>query len=235
MAQARGSQRHIRWYVNEAPEHLNAALFTASPSLAARATDRPYWVSPLAAEDYLECWNERFLIKLGLEHLLPPFRAFWPFRGQGTPHWDALARVPLGAGEGVVLLEAKAHRGEFLHLRDRSGARGASLATIHGSLAAARSFYGVPESGPAWDEVDYQVVNRLAHLYWMNEVARRPTWLVWLFVLDDPLWPDQLSAPDWYAAFQAAMARVGLPQEHPLADRIAALYLPPAPPEATGQ
>ena len=64
MAEAKGSLRHVRWYVNQAPDQLDAAVFTASSSLAAAATQRPEWVSPLAGDDYLECWNERFLERL---------------------------------------------------------------------------------------------------------------------------------------------------------------------------
>ena len=62
----KGSMRHICWYVNETPEVLNAALFSATRSLAAAAAADPTWVSPLADEDYEECWNERFLERLDL-------------------------------------------------------------------------------------------------------------------------------------------------------------------------
>jgi hypothetical protein len=47
----KGSKRHICWYVNEAPERLNAALFSASPSLVEAAAADPTWVSPLADEN----------------------------------------------------------------------------------------------------------------------------------------------------------------------------------------
>jgi hypothetical protein len=50
----KGSKRHICWYVNEAPDILNAALFSASPSLAEAAASEPEWVSPLADDGYEE-------------------------------------------------------------------------------------------------------------------------------------------------------------------------------------
>jgi hypothetical protein len=80
--EAKGSKRHICWYVNEAPDYLNAALFGASPSLAAAATAEPNWVSPLARDNYEECWNERFLERLGLldDARVRSFKELWPFK-----------------------------------------------------------------------------------------------------------------------------------------------------------
>ena len=104
MSAMKGSKRHICWYVNDGRGVLNAALFSASRSLVEAAASDPEWVSPLADEGYEEYWNERFLERLELldEHL-ESFREFWPFKPwangkvspRGTPHWDALARLPL--------------------------------------------------------------------------------------------------------------------------------------------
>src|SRR4051794_2530150 len=81
MIQLKGSKRHICWYVNEAREYLDAAVFTASPSLAARTVSDLEWVSPLAADGYEELWNERFLERLDLlETHLDSFGEFWPFK-----------------------------------------------------------------------------------------------------------------------------------------------------------
>ena len=52
--------------MNDAPDILNAALFSASPSLAEAAVSEPEWVSPLADDGYEEFWNERFLQRLDL-------------------------------------------------------------------------------------------------------------------------------------------------------------------------
>ena len=82
MAEPKGSLRHVRWYVNEAQDQLDAALFTGSPSLAAAASGQPDWVSPLESDGYLECWNERFLERLDILEQLPEFSAFWPFKTQ---------------------------------------------------------------------------------------------------------------------------------------------------------
>ena len=180
-----------------------------------------------------------FLERLDLlDKHLDSFRDFWPFTPwvdgrispRGTPHWDALARVPLKAGSsGVVMVEAKAHRGEFVKPDDKSGAQPEALSKIKASFETVRAFYGISATAPAWESRYYQVGNRLAHLYWMNEDAKVPTWLVWVFVVDDPVWRDGLSASEWHEAFETVKKEIGLPSQHPLVDRVVAVYLPPAP------
>lgn len=221
---------------------LTAALFSASPSLVEAASTDPTWISPLVTENYEECWNERFLERLDLlnDHL-ESFREFWPFKPwvdgkvnpRGTPHWDALARVPLMADDsGVVMVEAKAHRGELVKPNDRSKADAPSLGKIRTSFAAVRDFYEVDDAAPAWESRYYQFCNRLAHLWWMNVVARVETWLVWLLVVDDPVWRDRMTAPQWHEALQKIKREIGLPSQHRLEDKVVVVYLPAAP-EAT--
>ena len=63
----------------------------------------------------------------------------------------------------------------------------------------------------------------------MNERAKVPTWLVWVLIVDDPVWRDRMTASQWHEAFQAIKPEVGLPARHRLADRISLVYLPAAP------
>jgi hypothetical protein len=235
----KGSKRHICWYVNEAPALLNGTLFSASSMLAHAAAADPVWLSPLADEGYEEYWNERFLERLDLldEHL-ESFRAFWPFKPwangkvnpRGTPHWDALARVPLASGRpGAIMIEAKAHRGELMKPNDRSKADDQSLAKIRTSFAEVRGFYEIDDAVPAWETRYYQFCNRLAHLWWMNERAEVPTWLVYVLIVDDPAWRDGMTAPQWNDAFEMIRREVGLRPGHRLADKIGVVYLPAAP------
>ena len=112
---------------------------------------------------------------------------------RGTPHWDALARVPL-ASEGAVMIEAKAHRGELVKPNDSSKADKDSLNKIRKSFGVVRDYYGVAETVSPWESRYYQVCNRLAHLYWMNVRAKVPTWLVWVFIVNDPVWIDAMTA-----------------------------------------
>jgi hypothetical protein len=82
---------------------------------------------------------------------------------------------------------------------------------------------------PPWESRYYQFCNRLAHLWWMNKRAKVPTWLVWVLIVDDPVWPDRLTAPQWHQAFQTIKREVGLPPRHRLKDQIGVIYLPAAP------
>ena len=225
---AKGSLSHIRAYVNEDSEMLDAAIFSAAPSLVAEARGDLRWVSPLASDGHLECWNERFLERLDLLDRLQSFQEFWPFSGSGTPHWDALATVPTTDGVGVVMVEAKAHRGELVKPGDATGSTGSALAQISRSCTIAREFFGVPADTRPWETSYYQVGNRLAHLYWMVTKAQMPTWLVWVFIVNDPVWSDALTAHQWHAQFEAVKHAVGLRSGHPLEHRIAAVYLPPS-------
>jgi hypothetical protein len=237
----KGSKRHICWYVNEPParDHLNAALFSASPSLVEAAAADPIWVSPLADEDYEEYWNERFLERLDLlDEYLASFSDFWPFKPwvngkvnqRGTPHWDAIARVPLASGgRGVVMVEAKAHRGELMKPKDRSKAKPDSLKKITKSFSDVRGYYKIAADVPPWESRYYQFCNRLAHLWWMNMRAKVPTWLVWVLIVDDSVWRDRMTAPEWHRAFETIRGEVGLRAGHRLEDRIGVVYLPAAP------
>jgi hypothetical protein len=63
----------------------------------------------------------------------------------------------------------------------------------------------------------------------MNEQANVPSWVVWLLIVDDPVWRDRMTAPQWHDALEAIKRDVGLPSRHGLADRISVVYLPAAP------
>jgi hypothetical protein len=231
---AKGSLRHIRCYVNDPAlrPHLDALLFTASPTLAAQATGRLAWVSPLAGEAYKEYSDAGFLRACGLgPDACASLQGFWP---PGGPEWDALATVPLATSEkGVVLVEAKAHLGE-LKERDATGAVGDSLTTIMKSLEKVREYLGVPASARPWHEAYYQVCNRLAHLYFLNEELRVPAWMVWVLIIDAPEWSDRAGPWEWAEHFATTLAAIGLPSTHPLQDRIAVAFVPAAPEPAVG-
>jgi hypothetical protein len=216
--------------VNVRPDLLSASVFTALPSLAEEAVGDITWVSPLG--DELECWNLRFLQKLDLLDWEKEFRAFWPFSGMGTPHWDALATVQTNQGPGIVMVEAKAHLSEFDKPGDATGAESvASLTKIRQACANARSFYGVRPTIPPWETRYYQVSNRLTHLWWTYAVPKRPTWLVWVLFTDDrDTWAsDSRSAHEWSKTYARVLREVGLSTGHKLEDRIAPVYLPPSP------
>src|SRR3954451_2791924 len=98
----RGSLLSIQCAVNSHPDALNRAL---QPHLPPGAVVT--WLSPLESDDLAEYRDGSFLKLVGLAHLIPDLKAFWPDRG---PQWDALARTNKGQ---VILVEAKAHIAEM--------------------------------------------------------------------------------------------------------------------------
>ena len=219
----KGSRKHIQRYVNLHTGRLNELLYSASRDLSADGTGSIQWVSPMAEDNYREYRDDDFLRVLGLERHVSELHRFWP---RGGPHWDALAKLCTSEGPGAVLVEAKAHLRETPE-DDAAGATNAeSLETIEGSLTRARGFS--PDT-PSWCSPHYQVCNRLAHLYFMNEKLKVPTWLVWLFITNDPDWPDDhADEKQWRDYLDRIYADIGMPANHPLEDKIITVFAPPS-------
>jgi hypothetical protein len=76
-----GSQRQIQIYVHERISELSHAVGEA---LQPRKPDESAirWVSPLAADNYLEYRDQEFLGIIGAGHLAPELRDFWPRVGR---------------------------------------------------------------------------------------------------------------------------------------------------------
>jgi hypothetical protein len=178
----KGSQRQLQDYVNDTPSELNQQIFGAIESLPRSAGLR--WVSPLREErlcerGYQEYSDAEFLAAVRQTALSFELRRFWP---SGGPTWDALAIVYTGGPSGVLLVEAKAHPAE---MQSACGAKDkASIRKITAALDATKSWLKVPVSVD-WFSQYYQAANRLAHLYFLREIARVPAWLANVYFVDD--------------------------------------------------
>lgn len=193
-AARRGSQKWLQIAVNRRPEILRHAL-----------TGPVEWVSPLADDGYREYRDTAFLDRLGLSRLAPELAAFWPVRG---PVWDALGK----AGDRVVLVEAKAHLGEFFSPPSR--ATPDSRARIEAAFAEVRTALGVTAGAP-WTDCFYQYANRLAHLHFLRRQGIEAVLLLVDFVNDADM-GGPTRAAEWRAAYRAADYVLGLPREHRL-------------------
>lgn len=156
------------------------------------------WKSPLKVHDSGEPYREYrddFLLPLGLERHEGALRSFWPRNG---PQWDGLGVARSDDIDGYVLVEAKAYPEEA---ETRStGKAEASVDQIRAAFKATQDFMGVPRQD--WSEGYYQLANRLAFLYFLNEQVGVSTWLVLVNFLDDRTHrPTDLSS--WLAAYQA--------------------------------
>jgi hypothetical protein len=157
---------------------------------------------------------------------------FWPDRRPGSlnrsgmPSWDAVARIRYAdsARDEWLLVEAKAHLGEFASPQSACGAGGKSRQMITNAL---RSTFEVlrPTSGAAWESVEgrwlgryYQLANRLAVLHFLQTQEHAARLLYLLFAGDTyRVCPAGRSA--WATLFTQAYKDMGIEAEHLLSTR----------------
>ncbi|HYF91526.1 MAG TPA: hypothetical protein VD969_04690 [Symbiobacteriaceae bacterium] len=218
----KGSRQCLQQYVNDRQKQslLNDLLLSSSAAILATTAVSVEWLSPLAALDYRE-HRDDFLDVLGLKQSEHIVRDFWPEQG---PQWDGLARLRDSAGESaVILVEAKAHPAETESSLMATAPD--SIAMIGRAFARTQGYMGVTKGN--WTDGAYQLANRLAFLYCMNELVGVPTYLVLVnFVGDKTYRPTSLS--EWQAHYRSVFQHLGLQPGCRLLDRIA-LVFPPAP------
>lgn len=213
---AKGSKYWIRVYTNERQSILTDLLRLHSLSLAAFAT-RVEWVSPLAQKQYVEYWDEQFLGVLGLDQHGDALEDFWP---TGGPHWDGLAKVDGQNSLGALLVEAKAHPGE--NNSECKATDPESRSKIERAFGLVQAELGM--NARNWFHEHYQLANRIAHLYFLNEVANIPTWLALVnFVNDRTHKPTPLS--DWTDCFPTLFRSLGVDVSSRLCARIIPLFI----------
>ena len=179
----KGSKLLIQDYVNNKTDLLNKNLLMSSPSLLS-FIDKELsitWHSPIEKEGYKEYRNEFLDLEdewKGKRNLLGDF---WPRQG---PQWDGLAVVQGKNGQkGLLLVEAKAHVNEM-----RSKIKAAdekSIQLIESTLEEVKQKFQSEASLDIWLNHYYQLANRLAYLYILNEKISIPTWLIFCNFVDD--------------------------------------------------
>lgn len=184
----RGSLKWLQIAVNKAPHLLQPESL---PPIT--------WRSPLTADNHAEYRDAAFLDLLGLGHLGPALAKFWPRRG---PQWDALGVT----AEGPVLVEAKAHTGEFQSSPTQASPE--ALARIRAAFAEVQNDLRI-ETATDWSRRYYQFANRIAHLWWLRQQGV-PASLLFVSFLND----TEMNGPDrpeiWHAVFDAADDALGL-------------------------
>jgi hypothetical protein len=217
-----GSQLQVQIYVNRRSGDLTEAVLGALPSLA-RETRKICWTVPLEHENYAEPKDEAFLGAVGYADLAPKLAEFWPARG---PVWDGLAVAILpDRRPGVVLAEGKSYPEEF-----RSGGTKAgdvSRERISSAIAATQQWLGVEKAPHLWLDDLYQSANRLAHLYWLREIAGVEAWLVHLLFTDDHT-HRPATREEWEETLPSVDRDLGLTSQSEFA---AHTYLPTLAPE----
>ncbi len=218
----KGSQLHLQNLVNRYTDLLNCLLLSASPSLRKYVAAHPDWVSPLETEEFREYRDAAFLKKVGLPQLVDELASFWP---AGGPAWDGLATVVgKNGGKGVILLEAKSHAAELRG--PGSQASDPSRHRIIRSLEAVKEYLGVPRGADWVSSPYYQYANRLAHLYFLHELAQVPTWLVFLYFVNDVEQNGPRTVAEWEPVLAEIKSSLQLPIDHRLSARVVTLFAP---------
>jgi len=207
----RGSLKWIQRAINERREIFDASILPLISS-----ANCIQWLSPLANDEYAEYRDAGFLEKIGQTQLCPALSNYWPSRG---PQWDALGRADSG---DVLLVEAKAHIDEIFSAGTQ--AKGAARLLIESSLLATTEALKakplIPWSGPL-----YQSANRIAHLRFLNNHGVPARLLFVCFVGDEEM-TGPATAEEWTGALRVINLVLGLPKQHPLAERINYVFVP---------
>jgi hypothetical protein len=165
----------------------------------------------------------------GLDFLAPSdpvrdeWKQVWPQRGN-PPNWDAVARIGRNGVAEWLLVEAKANVRELQSSCQADPQGGRPLIT--GTLAATKATLGVAADRD-WLDGYYQFCNRVAVLNFLNRHGV-PTQLLLIYFVGDKGNASRIcpaDAAEWRAAIDVQEVHVGLPESHPLADRIHQLFL----------
>ena len=179
------SEHWLRVLINRFPHKLDSSLHTAGNWMKPRSIT---WVSPLKNDQYAEYYDGAFLDRLGLQNLRWSLQAFWPRSG---PRWDALGRTSL---DEYLLVEAKAYPAESSSTNRATNPN--SVAKIRRAFAETKQALSCsPESD--WDTPYYQYANRLAHLYWLQEIAGVSAYLVCVYFVMAPDVPHPTTLEGW--------------------------------------
>jgi len=217
-----GSELHLLRFLGRHREHLNQKVLEVVGGSAVRWLDFQFDLSR-------KMWQDAEWKGLGFLPDGEPAKAdwpmFWPQKGN-VPNWDAVGLIATGRGEEWLLVEAKAHLGE---LRSSCGAKSDSgLNQIKQALDRTKQALGVSPSCD-WLKSYYQYCNRLAVLNFLNSCGT-PARLLLIHFLGDSVPGKECPQNEkgWAQALEAQDQHIGLPRNHPLADRIHKLFLPVA-------
>jgi len=203
------SQKRLQKLIAENPDFLR----TADDS-----TIR--WKSPIGP-DYTEFRDRAFLKELELSDLSVPLSEFWPNKG---PQWDGLG-IGNDDQQTRILVEAKAYIEEAD--TNPTGAKSEkSKELIERSLTRARESMKATVGHADWSRSFYQYANRLAHLYFLEELNSIRTELWFIYFCDLPEEPQiATSLEEWEGALRLLHSHLGLGASNPLRHRIRGFFI----------
>lgn len=197
----RGSQKWIQDLINSNGDLLAGMIRLSLPQLGAKGI---IWLSPLQKDDFAEYRDRAFLDRLALQEHAEALGKFWPAQG---PQWDGLGRAT--DGSSYFLIEAKANIPELVS--DCGAKSPASQEKIKTSLQnTQRWLKAAPHID--WRTGFYQYANRLAHLFFLREIARVNAFLICLYIVHDTT-HQSTELEQWKGALQLQKKlMMGLPK-----------------------
>jgi len=192
----KGSLKWIQYILNDYPDILDNSIKKFLPASRSQSIE---WLSPLADDDYAEYRDQTFLDLLGIKLTKKELKAFWPSQG---PQWDALGRIKK---EAYFLIEAKAHVSEIISSSQAKAKSSVSL--INKSLRETAKYLNL-KPGIDLTKGFYQYSNRLAHLYLLRVLNNIPTYLVFVYFLNDHT-HISTSREEWNGALQLMHSFLG--------------------------
>lgn len=214
-----GSECHLLRFMGRHRSLLNAAVLDATGGSEVEWLDAPFdgsrtWLDgEWKGVDFLP--ND--------DPARPAWARVWPRRGN-PPNWDAVGRMTVEGRREWLLVEAKANIEEMRSSCKASPQGGRPL--IERTLNRTKEALGVaPERD--WLNGHYQFCNRIAALHFLMEHGH-PARLLFLYFTGDRHGPGRTcpaNADEWVGALAAQAAHVGLPEHHPLQDRVHKLML----------
>ena len=222
----KGSQLHLRTYVNTYSEELNEEIISHSPSLVAFISGEQIidWKSPLVHENYRE-YQDDFLKfyyddAMSLQESNQLLRESWPKNG---PVWDGIGIVEGTKRKGLILVEAKAHiRETSSKIRATSNQ---SISQITETITETQKQFSSTKSITPWLNEYYQLANRLSYLYLLNQKLQIPTWLIQVNFTEDNS-HISTSKEQWILYYQKVFQTLGISHNAPLLSHLGILYLP---------
>ncbi len=206
-AETRRSEHWMRVAANDDSEWLNQKIIDL---FGWDSSEKIHWLSPVKEDQYAEYYDVEFLNRLGLNDLGVHLYDFWPRSGA---RWDGLARTDSGK---VIIVEAKAYIEEGVDYKSKAGDK--SLAKIQKSLNEAKESFRASKDA-SWETPFYQYANRLAHLYFLNQLNDIDAYLLFLYFADAPDVPNPSSVQEWQGAVRLTEKCLGI-GKHQYRDRL---------------
>lgn len=169
-------------------------------------------------EKLKENWLETYLASHKIINNEHPFCCWWVEHKEKRPTWDYICQATMGGKEGLILLEAKAHRNETSRSKKQEPKKKEKTTDdsfeimknnhirIENNITSQLNELGGEYSGY------YQISNRIAYANKVRKTLELPVLLVFLgFINMDSHFPDRfMTKPKWEDKIEEALRSLKL-------------------------